>query len=233
MVDDEGRQLVAAGEHVAPVLMRDAFNCMHCGAYAAQRWNTLTYRRANASESTRIRRCQCYRCDGESFWLAPSDVTTNAEDPEARMLWPFGSSVAAVAHPDMPPEVREDYDEARAIVDRSPRGAAALLRLALQKLCKALGEKGDNPNDDIASLVRKGLPLGIQQALDALRVIGNNAVHPGELDLRDDQETAVSLFDLLNTIVDRQITQQKKLSAVYARLPQGARDAIAKRDARK
>jgi hypothetical protein len=41
---------------------------------------------------------------------------------------------------------------------------------------------------DIGELVKAGLPLEIQQSLDIVRVVGNNQVHPGILDVRDDPE---------------------------------------------
>ena len=49
-----------------------------------------------------------------------------------------------------------------------------------------MGEKGKDINTDIGNLVKKGLPIKVQESLDILRVIGNEAVHPGQLDLKDD-----------------------------------------------
>jgi hypothetical protein len=131
---------------------------------------------------------------------------------------------------DMPDEIRADFNEAREIFFLSPRGAAALLRLAVQKLCAVLGESGKDINADIASLVTKGLSVQIQQALDIVRVIGNEAVHPGQIDLNDDPATAASLFELVNLIIEERISEPKRRAEMYAKLPASKRDAIAKRD---
>ena len=134
------------------------------------------------------------------------------------------------AHVDMPAQCRPDYDEARAVVAVSPRAAAALLRLAVQKLMPVLGERGENINDDIGALVAKGLPVQVQQALDFCRVVGNNAVHPGEIDVNDTPEVAHNLFAMLNFIVEDRISRPKHIQSLYEKLPEAARTAIAKRD---
>ncbi|MBN3779214.1 DUF4145 domain-containing protein [Burkholderia sp. Ac-20345] len=146
------------------------------------------------------------------------------------MLVPSTSSVS-LPHEDFPEGPRNDYDEARDIFGRSPRAAVALLRLALQKLLKEVGQKGTNINDDIAALVKVGLSPHVQQALDYCRVVGNNAVHPGEISLDDTPEMGVVLFEMLNLIVEQLIAQPKRVESYYAGLPEGARAAIEKRDA--
>jgi len=78
--------------------------------------------------------------------------------------------------------------------------------------------------------VKKGLPPRVQQALDVVRVIGNNAVHPGQIDLKDDWQTAGSLFVLVNLVAEVMISTPKALQEAYDGLPQSARDAINKRD---
>jgi len=159
----------------------------------------------------------CPHCKNYAIWI------------QEKIVYPE-SSPAPLPIEDMPEDVKEDYLEARSVVNSSPRGAAALLRLALQKLMIHLGEKGKNLNEDIANLVKKGLPEKIKKALDAVRVIGNNAVHPGEITLKDDKETAIALFELLNMIVEIMITQPKKVDQIYDKIPQGAKEAIEERD---
>ncbi len=160
---------------------------------------------------------RCYSCSDISFWIYN------------QLIWPRRGE-APLPNADLPPDVRQDYEEASTILDLSPRGAAALLRLGIQKLCAFLGEKGKSIDDDIAALVRKGLHLRVQQALDVVRVIGNNAVHPGQIDLRDDRATAEKLFGLVNLIAEAMIEQPRHIEELYKTLPEGARKAIEKRD---
>ncbi len=131
----------------------------------------------------------------------------------------------------MPEDVKKDYEEASAVLAHSPRACAALLRLALQRLCVHLGQPGKVLNDDIKALVQqRGLKPQIQQALDIVRVTGNNAVHPGEMDLDDDQEIALGLFTVINLIVEEMIVIPNQIQALYSALPERDRNNIARRD---
>lgn len=139
---------------------------------------------------------------------------------------------APPANDDLNSDIKADYAEAASILTKSPRGAAGLLRLCVQKLCKQLGEGGKNIDKDIGALVAKGLDVRLQKALDTVRVIGNEAVHPGEMDLRDDPETAGILFTLVNAIADQMISQPKLRDELYAKLPKTKLEGIAARDAK-
>jgi len=162
----------------------------------------------------------CYSCKRLALWV------------HEKLVWPEPSEGPA-PNVDLPAHILRDYEEAARILSQSPRGSAALLRLAIQKLCTHLGERGRNINDDIAALVKKGLPERVQKALDVVRVIGNEAVHPGQLDLKDDRVTAEKLFGLVNIIAEVMISQPKHIDAMFEGLPERAREAIEKRDGKK
>lgn len=67
-----------------------------------------------------------------------------------------------------------------------------------------------------------------------VRVVGNSAVHPGQIDLRDDKTTATKLFGLVNVIVESQITQAKHIEEMYDNIvPETIKEQIEKRDAPK
>lgn len=215
--------------YTAPAYNLQAFNCPFCNAFANQLWvylhmvddvpNSPSSQMIYAGDFIRdTKAAECFNCKKASIWF--NEV----------MVYP-NQSIAPLANPDMPEDVKLDFDEAREIVSKSPRGAVALLRLVVQKLCKHLGEPGENINTDIASLVQKGLPIKLQQALDSVRVVGNNAVHPGKIDLKDDVTTAVKLFAFINIICDNQITQPKHIEEFYNEtIPDNLKQAIVKRD---
>ena len=59
---------------------------------------------------------------------------------------------------------------------------------------------------------------------------GNEAVHPGEIDLKDYDETIKVLFELLNLIVDSMIESPKKVDIFYNNLPENKLQGIETRD---
>ncbi len=206
---------------IAPSYGRSSFNCPHCGAFAAMQWgtDTSTSYGGHSFSLRNLAGAKCSHCNNFSLWLAK----------ELQMIYPF-SGIAPLPNPDLPDEIKADYMEARDICTLSPRGSAALLRLCIQKLCKHLGEPGENINSDIQSLVKKGLDANIQKSLDIVRVIGNESVHPGTIDLRDDPDTARILFVLVNIIANALITQPNMIAATYAIIPPNKQQGIANRD---
>lgn len=207
-------------EYLEPSADANAYTCPHCGVLAQAQLASFNpqFRSGNIVPVASWRATICTACYVEIAWR------------EGEWVWPTGR-VGPSAHSDMPDNIRAIYDEARDIGARSPRAAAALLRLALQKLLMDLAGGGDrNINQAIGALVRDGLPARVQRAMDVLRVVGNNAVHPGEIDLGDQPDTAGALFSLLNFVVEDRIRKPQEIDAVYASLPAGALEAIGRRD---
>ncbi|TDL34564.1 DUF4145 domain-containing protein [Jeotgalibacillus sp. S-D1] len=199
-----------------PSFNKNSFNCSVCGVYAKQEW---VNRDKAFGYHLYLQVAQCSHCAKYSYWH------------EKNLIYP-DKSVAPLPHEDMPDSIIDDYQEAASILSRSPRGSAALLRLALQKLMVELGEHGKDINRDIGSLVSKGLNPLVQKSLDILRVIGNESVHPGTMNIKDNQEVATSLFGIINLIVQEQITNPKMIESIYASLPAGKLDGITQRDSR-
>lgn len=231
----EVRWMKKGGEALDRNLEKRSYICPHCHAYAGMEKSgykiSLNYMGAYLDSSHNIFEEQntksdkltivtCRACNKIQLWINNDMVFPNSPNTPA-------------ANEDMPENVKEIYNEATGIFEKSPRASAALLRLGVQLLCKELGEKGENINNDIAALVQKGLSVKIQRALDIIRVIGNNAVHPGTIDLNDSKEIAGSLFNVLNLIVDEMITKPKEIDALYDKLPPSAINAINRRDKEK
>ena len=163
----------------------------------------------------------CVSCEESTLWV------------NKKIIYPKKATVP-LPNEDLDEDIKSLYLEASTILIDSPKGSTALLRLALQKLLKQVGKSGKNINNDIKDLVAEGLNPKIQQALDLLRVIGNNAVHPGQINLDDNAEVAEKLFSILNFIADELITKPRELDSLYADLiPPDTQGHIEQRDKQK
>lgn len=160
----------------------------------------------------------CSSCEDFTLWV------------NKKIVYPKKTTLSP-PNDDLNEDIKSLYLEASLILVDSPKGATALLRLALQKLLEQVGKSGKNINNDIKALVAEGMSPKIQQALDLLRVIGNNAVHPGQINLDDNTEIAQKLFGILNFIAEELITKPKELEGLYADLiPSDTQDHIKQRD---
>lgn len=233
---DSINYLAGDGEHSRP------FSCPFCSGIASHDWKyqvlDYSHNKANVLHVGKyLILAKCQGCEEVSIWLTEELTNVNSgptkyfgDDSSELLLYPFTSPDLPKANEDMPYDVKEIYDEACLVLKASPRSSAALSRLAIEKLVDHLEAEGNNLNSKIADLVSKGLPIQIQQMLDSVRVIGNNAVHPGEIDLSDNAQLASSLLKFINLIVENQISQPKKINEIYNNLPESNLKSIERRD---
>lgn len=211
---------------------KESFNCPRCGAFAGMKWNDLLL---NHNEYASIALSICDACRKPSVWIDDNSVVSRGSREVTPLRGLLGGSqvlifpqacVAPQAEEDMPEGIRTDYEEARLVFTHSPRAAAALLRLCVQKLCEELLGKSGKIHNQIGELVDLGLPSRLLKAFDTIRIFGNESVHPGTVNLNDSPEVALALFTLLNMAVRHCITEEKELEAIRALTPKNKRRDI-------
>lgn len=116
---------------IAPKVYEGKFTCPHCGAIALQRWEDRNWEftRYSDPDQNPVKIARCDHCEKHTLWLVQNMLYTDVGH-------------APQSNPDLPESVTDIYLEAASISTKSPRGAAALLRFAVQLLCKELGEEG-------------------------------------------------------------------------------------------
>ncbi|WP_158484756.1 DUF4145 domain-containing protein [Pseudomonas chlororaphis] len=202
-----------------PVYQARSFTCPHCNAYSSMSWEALN----SAQHPLKVTmRAICQGCERYSLWVPDIAGPFAALSINYVLAYP-SVSTAPAAEADMPSDIKIDYEEARQIFSQSPRAAAALLRLCVQKLCQQLLGKEGAIHQQIGELVEKGLPSRVLKAFDTIRIFGNESVHPGTVNLNDTPEVALALFGLLNMAVRHCITEEKELEAIHALTPEAKR----------
>lgn len=210
--------------YIEPHKDRNAYTCPHCNTISQMEmykhyFNSDMYSGERKipyfKNQLTVHRCQC--CGNKIIWIDDKYIYPEIQTEEANS--------------NMPESVKQLYEEAGLICNKSPRAACALLRLAIDRLCHELGEDDRDINKNIGALVRKGLPQPIQQALDIVRVVGNKAVHPGQISIDvENKETAFALMKLVNIIVEKMIAEPKEINSLYEQLPESVKTSISDRD---
>lgn len=252
------RFALMAGRYVTPEYDVSPFTCPHveCQTLAPQE-SSPVFLRGGLTDDT-LFATYCTDCAKTSIWYRSREETDvsrkaaiaytaarikaldtgqsagSAPTPDYHDTWKLvfpATSQAPDPNTDLPADVRRDYDEAAAVLPHSARAAAALLRLAVQRICVSLGEDGKSIDKDIGALVKKGkISESLQRAMDTVRITGNESVHPGTLDVSDDPDLALALFHLVNRIAEKAFTEPRETAELYAKMPENKRKGVADRD---
>lgn len=110
---------------------------------------------------------------------------------------------------DMPQNIKDLYIEASSVFELSPRSALAIIRLALDLLCIELGANNkDSLYNKVEWLYNENvINSEIKELAHGVRGLGNDAVHPRNIDDQIDKNDAELVFELLNIIVEEKITK--------------------------
>ena len=214
-----------------PGFKKQAFTCPNCSAFSKHDWEFNYVKESNGKfygegfnlnitpDVKKLYICKCENCGYLSFWY------------DSKLSWPLNTGVEAPIE-DMPVDIKELYLEASSIIELSPKGACAILRLALQKLCNRLANQDESKKIDgaIKKLVANGLPESLQKAMDTVRIVGDEAVHPGEINIDDNKDVAIAMFRLMNIIVEKVVVEPKEIDELYKLMPEEKIKGIENRD---
>lgn len=157
--------------------------CPHCKieihSAFTQSWiengNAIGYE-DRASTSWNVQSMVCPSCNQAILHL--NKIKSNQHRPITSLIYP--KSHARLSAPkEVPDDLREDFNEAIAVLEDSPKASAALSRRCLQSLLRAQGyQQHDLVKAIEAVLASKSLPSSLASNVDAVRNIGNFAAHP-------------------------------------------------------
>jgi hypothetical protein len=121
---------------------------------------------------------ECPACEKAILQLEVRPL--NAKGPGPFLIYPRERS-RPTARPEVPDDLAEDFNEAGAVLDLSPKASAALSRRCLQGILRQNGY----PQYDLAKAIEailadNKLPSWLAGNLDSIRTVGNFAAHPAK-----------------------------------------------------
>jgi hypothetical protein len=161
--------------------------CLHCGISFHDSWSETTLSNSGYNNTVWIAlNAMCPSCHNaivklqkreyfQTPGVSPRDIGTFIAFPRNRFRKPTPSEV--------PEAIKDDYEEACAVLSISEKASAALARRCLQAILR----EQDYPQRDLAKQIdavlnetdpTKAIPTGLRTTIDAIRNFGNFSAHP-------------------------------------------------------
>lgn len=157
-------------------------NCPYCKIpvpiiidETAQGYHISFFPHANMANDDSLIEISYYRCHNcHKYFLVATGVGSAVENVHIM----FHPQSAAIKYPDtVPSQIRQDYEEACSIIDRSPKACATLARRCMQGILRDRWDAhGKSLYDEIDS-VKNVVPENDWMAMHALRQTGNIGAH--------------------------------------------------------
>lgn len=162
--------------------------------------------------------------EGEYNYSSHGNFTYIDNPTVKKIIYPAGKDQKSLSD-EVPVSLRNDYNEATAVLHISPKASAALSRRCLQNfLHNYLNIRKKSLAHEIDEFLgTQKVPSVILEAVDAIRNIGNFAAHPlketntGEI-VDVEPGEAEWLLEVLDLLFDYYFVQPKKLEEMKAAL---------------
>ncbi|MFT8610951.1 MAG: DUF4145 domain-containing protein [Liquorilactobacillus nagelii] len=207
----------------------NTFRCLSCNQTSF--WMT-TYH--NVKSGTRLNSGCVWENANRVVKKRGSSLDNSVIDKQI-LLYPENAIGIPPANKDLSDKVKSIYQEAASISNKSPRAAAALLRLALETFLKNdLKAPGETVNKKIANLYKQGIPENLEKIMDIIRITGNDAVHDGNIAVldtegKDNANTVKVLFEFINYLAQEKISMPNKLNQITSNFSEGQKRSIEQR----
>ena len=224
---------------IPPELYASNFSCPNCKVYAQHEWNLAKANGSFVSQEIRGKDGENMGnivAENDKFWLVEDNDRRGSIERYIKglgirfsicsncshlLIW-FGNDIVypeigigPPPNPDLDEVMLQLYNEASMIATKSPRAAAALLRVCLDNLCKKCGRNKETIFSNINQFIEEEKLDNISAiAASLIRIVGNDAVHdpdkPGLIIDADDIKTVEGMFGLVNIVADQLITQPRQ-----------------------
>ncbi len=148
--------------------------CPHCGIHFHHdfAWGPIN---CNGRTDWSYEITKCPNCREFTIFIYNDDKRKRMVEPAFPARKPISNHV--------PLSIAQDYKEACNVLAFSPKASAALSRRCLQNILRDFGYTANDLAKQIDAVLgesdaRKALPLGLRQAVDAIRNFGNFSAHP-------------------------------------------------------